>query len=133
MSQLNRYTPISLGPNDCINDITFDGCNYFATLECQCEILMLNIDFKPIKRLSTYTVYDRICYDWKDHCFWVTSRCCPIAIYKLNCDMNEIDSIYVNSLSYNGVITGITYNCCSDSILISYASLVVELSKDDGR
>lgn len=127
MVQLNLWTPI---PVDCctsINHVTFDGCHYFATVRCQCEILRFDPCCSGLHRYCTCRVYDCICYDYREHCFWASSRDCCGKIFKLDCGMNEIDCISISSSQ--GIITGISYQCCNDVLIVSFPCTVIQIEK----
>lgn len=127
MVQFHSCTPIPVDCGTCINHVAFDGCNYFCTVRCKCEIIRFDPCTSALHRYCTRREYDSICYDYVDHCFWASSRECRGRIFKLDCTMNEIDCI---SLSANhGVITGISYDCCKDVLIVSFSCAVVQVEK----
>lgn len=128
MVQLNLCTPI---PVDCctpINHVAFDGCDYFCTIRCKCEIIRFDPRNSALHSYCTCREYDCICYDYLDHCFWASSRECYGMLYKLDCSMNEIDCIKIST--DNGIITGISYQCCKDVLIVSFSCAVLQVEKN---
>lgn len=129
MVQFDSCTPI---PVDCctwINHVAFDGCDYFCTIRCKCEIIRYNPYSSAQHTYCTCREYDCICYDYRDHCFWASSRKCPGKLFKLDCSMNEIDCIRLRGVERYGAITGVSYNCCKNTLLVSFLCAVVEVGK----
>lgn len=109
--------------------MAFDGCNYYIPVQCQETVLKYNIRFEQVCRIHTTRDYSSICYDCKEHCFWASASRQYRYIYKLDLNFKEYDSI---SLGYEfyGVISGISYCFCDNSLLISSGDRVLKLSKD---
>lgn len=122
-------TPITLGCAEGINHITFDGCWYYCTFRCKREIMRLDRGYRCKQRYCTRRQYDCICYDWCDRCFWASSSAYCNTLYKLDCNMNEIDRISLANLGFSGEITGLSYHCCKDVLVVSFACAVVEVEK----
>lgn len=119
-------------PVDCctpIKHVAFDGCDYFGTIRCKCEIIRLNPCNSALHRYCTCREYDCICYDYSEHCFWASSRACCSTLFKLDCCMNEIDCISICALGQYGMITGISYDCCKNTLVVSFPCAVVEIEK----
>lgn len=132
MSSLHSCAPIMIGCDDQINNVSFDGCNYFCTIKCKCEIVKLNKRLKPEHTYRTRREYDCICYDWGENCWWASSKDCFNRIFKLDGEMNEIDCIDIENvcrICFTCGITGLSYNCCKDALLVSYADSVIEVDK----
>lgn len=110
------------------SNIAFDGCNYFFTIYKKCEILIYDLDFKSKGNIKTIRSYNYICYDTKEECFWATSICCPNKIFKLDKKFQEIDFSPINE-KCNLKITGLSYNCSDDSLLISTARCILKYIK----
>ena len=130
MEQLNSCSPITLACDDCVNNITFDGCSYYCTIRCKAEIQKLNCCKQVQQQYCTCREYDCICYDWREHCFWACAKSCCNTIFKLDCAMREIDSIQIRGVGICEGITGISFKCCSNSLLVSFACAIVEVQKD---
>ncbi|NLD19001.1 MAG: hypothetical protein GX663_01960 [Clostridiales bacterium] len=112
------------------NDMAFDGCYYYFLIPCMCKILKTDLCYGNIDCFETHREYSCICYDFNECCFWATSRKCYNKIFKLNNCLKEIDCI--NICGYTeapGIITGISYNCCRDTLLVSFAGCIVEVHK----
>lgn len=133
MYDSNVKAPLLVGCCNKINHIAFDGCNYFCTLSCKCEIIKLNACYECQTIYHTCRQYDCICYDWCEHCFWASSKDCTTVLFKLDCSMNEIDLVYIKNVACSGYITGLSYNCCNDTIIVSFTSSVVSVNKDCGE
>lgn len=43
--------------------------------------------------------------------------------------MHEIDCIHIKNANPGGMITGLSYHCCSDTLMVSFANTVVEVDK----
>lgn len=129
MNRLNPYIPVTTGCDDGINHMAFDGCAYFCTIRNQCEIIKLDECFRPVERFDTCREYDCLCYDWCERCFWASSRTCYDKIFKLDCQMREIDCLRLRGLGVHGTVTGLSYRCCSNTLLVSFLSGVVEMDK----
>lgn len=116
--------------NKKINNFTFNGTYYYFTVKSSKEIIKTNFNIK--KCYKTCREYDCICYDYKENCFWASSLNCSNIIFKLNCNMSEVDCIKINSYKTKcNVITGISYNCCKDSLLISFINCIFEIKKSN--
>lgn len=129
MDHLNSCTSITIGCDDEINHIAFDGCAYFCTITNECEIIKLDDCFRYEKRFGTCREYDCICYDWCERCFWASSDSCFDKIFKLDCEMREIDCLRLRNSDAHGVITGLSYQCCNNTLLVSFLCGVVEVEK----
>lgn len=116
------------------NNCAFDGCFYYFTVQCSCEIIKTDCCFYIAECYNTCKEYDCICYDEKDQCFWATTKKQSNAIYKLNRNMCEIDCITVHGcVDLIGDVTGISFNCCTDSLIISYCNCVLRSNKESGH
>ncbi len=126
---IDNMNPIDIDKD--LNKFAFDGCNYYFTLACECRIVKTDTCFKTKKYFETCRVYDAICYDPKEHCFWASSKKYCNKLFKLNCRMFEIDCISVACNANHGNITGLSYNCCNNSLIVSFANLVIEVKKQN--
>lgn len=128
--EMSQSVVINLGENNLAQSVAFDGKHYYFTLTSQNKIYVTDDKFKIIKCYETIRKYDSICFDYKERCLWASCRKNYDKIYKLDMYMNEISSI---NISYcrgeNSIITGISYNCCNDSLVISFSNNVMEISK----
>lgn len=127
MVHLNSCIPL---PVDCcawISHVAFDGCDYYCTIRCNCEILQFSPCSAAMHRYCTCREYDCICYDACAHCFWASSRTCCGKLFKLDCAMHEIDCISLCGLEQYGTITGLSYHCCKHTLIVSFLRVVVEV------
>lgn len=129
MEQLHSFTPIPVECNAAINHVAFDGCDYFCTIRCKCEIIRFNPCHHVWRKYATRKEYDCICYDYGARCFWASSKTCCNKLFKLDCCMNEIDCISICVSSACGTITGISYQDCKNALLVSFTHAVVEVKK----
>lgn len=129
MNDISLCTPIIIGCHDDINQMTFDGCAYFCTVTCKNAIVKLSKCLETQETYCTLREYDCICYDYGEHCFWVSCKNCCNKLFKLDCSMNEIDCINLCGIHFHGIITGISYNCCKNTLLVSSACSLLEVDK----
>lgn len=130
MVHFDSCIPISLGCNTVINHVAFDGCDYFCTIRYKCEIIRFHPCSSIIHRYCTCREYDCICYDYHDHCFWASSSVCCGKLFKLDCFMNEIDCIQIDATEQYGIITGISYHCCKNALIVAFPCVVIEIKKE---
>lgn len=121
--------PIPMECDTVINHVAFDGCDYFCTVRCKCQIIRFAPCNCVIHSYCTCREYDCICYDHRDHCFWASSKTYNGKLYKLDCSMNEIDCISICGTEPYGTITGISYDCCQDALIVSFICSVVQVDK----
>ncbi|MEG0297799.1 MAG: hypothetical protein RR620_13845 [Clostridium sp.] len=132
MNNFEYVSETSLANKDisCIESMAFDGCHYYGVMESDCTIIKYNCKFKKVGSIQTSRKYNRLCYDYKSCCFWATSEACVAKIFKLDLCFQEIDYIEViNSLNLGNKPVGISFNCCSNSIVIAYPGGIVEVDK----
>ncbi len=129
MDHLHSCIPITIGCDDGINHIAFDGCAYFCTIRNQCEIIKLDECLRQVERFDTCREYDCICYDWCERCFWASSSSCSDKIFKLDCEMREIDCLRLRDRIVQGAVTGLSYQCCNNTLLVAFLCGVVEVEK----
>ena len=133
MSLLNKSdcSPIVVEGNQKIKYFAFDGCYYYFTVCNKCQILKYNLKLNFKKCFDVYREYKNICYDFKENCFWVSAENCHNKIFKLDCDMNEIDSISISCHQKLGCeITGISFNCYTNKIVVSFPFGFLEIDKN---
>lgn len=110
--------------------MTFDGCKYYFLSEREEKIVVMDLDFNLIRSVDVCKEYTCICYDCSENCFWATAKNCFNTIFKLNYKLEEVDTLKINELNkLGGIITGISYNYCCDSLLISLNNCIAEYHK----
>ncbi len=115
------------------NSVTFDGCYYYFTMVCKLLIVQIDTNFNIIKVFDTYKKYDKIIYDPVLECFWATrSKGCRF-IYKLDSNFIEIDNICVRNYKGSGAITGLSYDCFNDKLIVSFPQAIVSVAKSTGE
>ncbi|MCB6607218.1 hypothetical protein V3C10_07515 [[Clostridium] symbiosum] len=126
---LTECRPIALRCDQKINRVAFDGCHYYFTILHTCEIIKADVCFHIVECFSTGREYDCICYDSVENCFWASSKRQGNMLFKLACNMTEIDCITFNCGKNTGNITGLSFNCCHDSLVAAYTACVIEVCK----
>lgn len=125
-----KEIPIPSKYNYSYNGMAFDGCNYYFSLSCIGKILKTDKHFETQEYFETYREYNCICYDFKCCCFWATSNECNNKLFKLNNQLREIDYITICGCKEAiGFITGISYNCCKDTLMVAFKLCVIEINK----
>lgn len=133
MNQLHSCLPVLADCKDTINHMTFDGCFYYCTINCKCEIVRLSACLEPLCRHYVCREYDCICYDNVEDCFWASSRDCNYKLFKLNCDMSEAGCLSISQIDFHEAITGVSFDCCNNALLVSFPCIVVKVEKDSGK
>ncbi|MEG2440040.1 MAG: hypothetical protein RSB37_00890 [Acetivibrio sp.] len=114
------------------NGIAFDGCYFYFTCTNICEIIKYDICFCEVGCYKTKRVYNSICYDNKENCFWAASERNPCKVFKLDSKFMEIDCLMV--CQYNncdGIIVGVSYDCQSHSLVIAFTNRIVQMDTLD--
>lgn len=110
--------------------LAYDGCWFYLTVSCECKVIRFDSCFHDEKSFDTCRSYSCIGYDFKEKCFWASEDRCLSTIFKLDKNFHEIDSIPIRTSElYGGLVTGISYNCCDDTLLVSLAGGVARVSK----
>lgn len=126
---LTDCRPVSLRCDQKINRVAFDGCHYYFTILHACEIIKADICLDIAECFSTGREYDCICYDSVENCFWASTKRQSNMLFKLARNMTEIDCITFSCGKNAGNITGISFNCCHNSLIVSYTACVIEVCK----
>lgn len=121
-------------PSKCLTrykGLAYDGCWLYLTVYCENRVIKLDpCFFQEEKSFDTCRCYSCICYDPKEKCFWASDDRCMSTVFKLNECFNEIDSIYIHtSDNCGGLVTGISYNCCNDTLLVSFIGGIASVDK----
>ena len=132
MCMTHHCCPISIGSHNQINHAAFDGCYYIATVQDECAVIKFDSCCKMAEKINTCRQYDCICYDWQENCFWASSKCHYDVLYKLDCNYTEIDAIQIKHAQQYGYITGISYRCCTNTLIVSFLFNISEVEKQDG-
>lgn len=127
-----KMTPLSFENNQIADSLAFDGCYYYVTIPCSCTVVKYDMCFCKKECIHTYREYSSICYDCTNNCFWASSNCNYGYIYKLNRCFKEIDSIYLG-YKFSGNITGLSYDCLNNSLLISISEYILKLPENSNN
>lgn len=112
--------------------MAFDGCHFYLTCPTLCEIKKYDKNFSETDVFQTKNPYTCICYDQKEHCFWAATKKHPCDLFKLDCSFREIDRITVVVCEDCGkVITGVSYQCKEDRLLVAFSNCIASIDKDD--
>lgn len=102
-----------------VKQVAFDGSYFYFTLFHQKIIKKVTTHFVPFGNFHTKRVYDCLCYDSKRQCFWATVSHSATRLFQLNCNMEEVSCVSLKE-SLQGRITGLSYSCCQDALLLAY-------------
>ena len=134
MFTIQTEIPLPVSPPARYIGIAYDGISFYFTKRCECKIYQYGPCFQLERCFDTCKSYTNICFDPKEHCFWASSDQCRAVIFKLNSCFQEVDCIRIIVPDYCGepaIITGISYNCCCDKLIVSFASHLVSVDKCD--
>lgn len=130
---LFEYIAETAIPSECgysYDGMAFDGCSYYFLLPCMNKIVKTDRCYVCTDCFETHREYSCICYDFKECCFWAASRKYHNKIFQLNRCLKEIDCITIcGCKEATGIITGLSYNCCRDTLLVSFVGCIVENHK----
>ncbi|MEG1803145.1 MAG: hypothetical protein RR223_06635 [Lachnospiraceae bacterium] len=132
MSIVKQMEEIPIPPENgsAYDAMTFDGTYYYFLLSCKKTIVKTNMRYVTKNTYSLCREYHTICYDSKEKCFWASSKKCCNRIFKLDGKMREIDCIHICDCGETtGVITGLSYNCCKNMLLVAFPGCIVEVDK----
>lgn len=126
--------PIPIEGTEGIKHMAFDGCYYYFVVSCGQRILKTDLCFHIVTSFSSCRQYKCLCYDWKEHCFWASADTSSTHLYKLDCEMREIAVVALcGCLDPHSSITGLSFDCCGNDIVVSFHSTVVKANKVTGK
>lgn len=124
--------PVDAACKNQMKNMTFDGCAYYFTT-CDNNIIKTDLHFGVTKCFKTSRTYDCLCWDDTNHCFWAVASKVNDKIYQCNRQFEETGTMELQwSNTPYGTISGISYNCCRDSLLFTIGGEVFE-SDESGR
>ncbi|MEG1430410.1 MAG: hypothetical protein RSC89_02760 [Oscillospiraceae bacterium] len=122
--------PLPCAPSARYRGLCYDGCYFYCTDPCARTITQMSTCFETVHCFEVAKSYTCLCYDSSENCFWAAEEHCPAAIFKLDTHFREIDCLRVClPCDLLGVITGISYQCCRDTLLLSCGAGIVEVEK----
>lgn len=128
MLKVERKKALELSASHSFRGIAYDGFWFYLTVEDKNKIEKYDASFNQVECFETCKSYTYICYDSIEDCFWAADRESLSCIFKLNTCFELIDEF---SISIPGVrggkITGISHNCKSDTLLISFSNTIVSI------
>lgn len=130
MFKVLRNNELMLNASHCYRGCAYDGCWFYLTVKDEKKIVKCNMNFDQIECFITCRCYMYICYDFNEDCFWATDGEDVSCIFKLNRLFEEIDILNISIADARvRMITGISYNCCSDRIYLSFSNAIVRINK----
>lgn len=126
-----HLTAIAL-PDARVGDFAFDGKFYYFTVFGQGRILQYTEDFLYCREFFTCRVYECLCFDWEDCCFWGTVAGCATRLFQLDCQFQEIACVSLD-LPLGGRITGLCYSGCSQGLLLAFPTGLGVYGKETGE
>ena len=110
--------------------IAFDGCFYYLTMPNDKNIYQFDRKFCLKCKIKAHKIFNGLCYDSLEKCFWATEGTRHNVIYKLNEKMQEIDCIKFENIRHNyRQILGISYDCARNILLLAFHDAIHEISK----
>lgn len=131
MLLLCSETPIPVSGKETYRAMAFNGCRYYLTKHCECEIAVVSREMNLIKTVKTRREYTAICYDPSRSCFWAAAADAMSAIFKLDINLQEIDRVDLRCGCVQP-ITGLSF-CCEDcSLLVSCGARLLKADPNGG-
>ncbi len=126
-------------PSDCYCRYlcgAFDGENYHFCIGTDCDgrVDKYNSKLTLIRSAKTCRAYCALTYDPVMCCFWAVACNMPGRLFKLDMCFREIDSITISRTDTYciscGSISGVSYNCGNDTLVVSFYDAVWEVNKN---
>lgn len=132
MLKIRSRTPLPGGEEAQYRGIAFDGCSFFLTHKCRPKIYKLDTAMKIESCIDTNRTYTCLCFDPTENCFWGAVDKCYSVLFKLNSCFEEIDRLIIRLTNGGaGIITGISYNCANDSLIIGIGDELISINKNE--
>ncbi|MEF9922157.1 MAG: hypothetical protein RSC95_05725 [Anaerovoracaceae bacterium] len=126
--------PLALKINSTYDNMAFDGCYYYFLTHCNRKIIKTDKCFRQVRVYESCREYNCFCFDYIEDCFWAASKECPYEIFKLDKYFREIGFMKICEINnMSGIITGISLDCCNNTLLLSFANTICELNKRTGQ
>lgn len=107
------------------NGIAFDGKRFYLTKQGQIDIF--NEMMQKLCCVKTRKCFTSICYDPCFSCFWALAANDARYVYKLTCELREIDRIRMPALQ--GAPTGISCTEKPEELLLAAGDCVYRIAK----
>lgn len=130
MTLVTQANPLLLSQSGA-RQLAFDGCYYYLCLFAQKKILKLSSLWEEVEVIETKQAYDALCFDSKHRCFWASSWEQYHRLYRLDCQLRELDCLCFDYGHY-GTISSLSYHCCHDSIYVACACGLLEYQVESG-
>lgn len=127
-----HQTPLPAGPGETYRGAAFDGCQYFFTVSCACQIAVTDRDLCPVKMLTTRRPYSAICYDSRRGCFWAAAQDCRGILFQLSPTMQEIDRLDICLNGCPETLTSVSFCCDTGRLLVSLPDKVLQVQPAEG-
>ncbi len=131
MKLCTNLRPLTLGEATLVK-FAFDGRYYYFTCCGQEGIRQANEEFQLTNLIPTGRVYDCLCFDGEEGCFWATVPESTTRLFQLDCRMREIACV-VLPYHQQGKITGLSFDCCGNGILVAFTTGLGIYRKESGE
>lgn len=129
---IQEARPVLFSREDRACRFAFDGCHYYFTLCGTARIVKTDLALCPLEQFDTCRIYDCICYDPCERCFWASAHRAPLRLFRLDCSLRETDAISLSPCpEARGELAGLSFDCCTNSILLAYPAAVLALDKKE--
>lgn len=109
--------------------LAYDGCWFYLTRDCAREVEQTDRCGQLLDSFETCRCYSCLCYDPRECCFWAASDHCPFSLFKLDTRFREIDCLRLRTCA-SGLITGLSFQCCTNRLLVAFATGIALIDKD---
>ena len=132
MFTLKSETPLPAAVPTRYAGMAYDGDCFYFTERGARKVYQYGRSFVPERSFHTARSYASLCFDPSERCFWAASSQCAAEIFKLDACFREIDcyAVAVPGCGEPGLVTGLSYDCSRDRLVVAFASMVVCVEKD---
>lgn len=131
MFTILKELPLPTSPPARYTGMAFDGARLFFTKARESKIYQYGRRFCQEYCFDTCRVYDGICYDPKEQCFWASSKTYGATLFKLNSCFQEIDRIpivFPGRSQAPGHVTGLSYNHNEGTLVVAFPAYLVNVN-----
>ena len=101
---------------------------YYLMKDCK-KVIAVNRTTSEETCYITSRQFSSMTYDRSTHTFLAYAPCSPNVIYRLNCTMEEVDCIELDSCHCKeGAIVSLAYDCCDDTLLVAYKHCIMKVA-----
>lgn len=110
--------------------IACDGQFFYLTMPNEKKIHKYDQHFNLMEQYNVRRCYSAICYDNAENCFWASDDRHHGLLFKLNTSLKETESVPIRCDKRFSEITGLTWDCKTGSLFVSFSDFIVECSMD---